>query len=119
MARTPGPMAEGSWSVGLYLDERADAAQGEALQAIFTGAAGGVMSNLAPLIGTVLGVKTVPITWTKDGKHRSMEIPGVAHLAVHAAPSLGDAEIWATNAHPFAPEGISFAVGDAGSTWED
>jgi hypothetical protein len=119
MARAPGPMAEGNWSLGLYLDERADSAQREALQAIFTGAAGGVMSHLAPLIGNVLGVKTVPITWTKDGKRRSLEIPNVAHLAVHAAPGQGDAEIWATNAHPFAPEGLAFAVGDAGSTWED
>jgi hypothetical protein len=119
IARTPGPMAEGNWSVGLYLDERADAPQRDALQAIFTGAAGGVMSNLAPLIGNVLGVKIVPITWNKEGKSRTLEIPGIAHLAVHAAPSLGDTEIWATNAHPFAPGGVSFAVGDSGSTWED
>jgi len=119
MARTPGVMAAGNWSVGLYLDERADTAQRDALQAIFTGAAGGVMSHLAPLIGNVLGVKIVPISWNRDGKRRTLEIPGVAHLAVHAVPSLGEAEIWATNAHPFAPEGVSFAVGDSGSTWED
>jgi hypothetical protein len=119
MARTPGAMAEGNWSVGLYLDERADETQRGALQAIFTGGAGGVMSNLAPLIGNVLGVKAVPINWTKDGKRRSLEIPGIAHLAVHAAPALGNAEIWATNAHPFAPEGVSMAVGDPDSIWED
>lgn len=119
IARTPGPMGEGNWSVGLYLDERADEGQQQALQAIFTGAAGGVMSNLAPLIGTMLGVRTVPITFTKDGKRRSLEIPGIARLAVHAAPGLGGAEIWASNAHPFAPQGVSLAVGDEGSTWED
>jgi len=119
MARTPGAMAAGNWSVGLYLDERADAPQRDALQAIFTGAAGGVMSNLAPLIGNVLGVKIVPISWNKDGKRRTLEIPGIAHLAVHAAPGLGDAEIWASNAHPFAPEALALAVGDSGSTWED
>jgi hypothetical protein len=119
MARTPGAMADGNWSVGLYLDERADEPQREALQAIFTGAAGGVMSNLAPLIGDVLGVKAVPISWKKDGKRRSLEIPGVARLSVHAMPSMGEDEIWAVNAHPFAPAGISMAVGDAGSTWED
>jgi hypothetical protein len=119
MARTPGPMGQGNWSVGIYLDERADAAQREALQAIFSGAAGGTMSHLAPLIGNVLGVKTVPIHWSKDGRRRSLEIPGVAHLAVHAAPGMRGEEIWARNAHPFAPEGVSFAVGDEGSTWED
>ena len=119
MARAPGPMGEGNWSVGLYLDERADAAQRDALQAIFTGTAGGVMSMLAPWIGTVLGVKAVRMTWTTEGKRRSLEIPGVAHMAVQAAPGLRDAEIWARNAHPFAPEGICLGVGAAGSTWED
>jgi len=39
--QTPGPMAEGNWSVAAYIDERADDKQTEALGAIFTGAAGG------------------------------------------------------------------------------
>lgn len=120
MARAPGPMAEGNWSVALYLDSRADERQREALQAIFGGAAGGPLANLAPLISTVLGAKTAPITFSKDGKRRSVEIPGVLRLAVHAAPSVvPDKEIWAVNAHPLFPEGVAMAVGDEGSTWAD
>jgi hypothetical protein len=120
MVRTPGPMADGNWSVAAYFDERADERQQQALQAIFTGAAGGPMASLAPLISQVLGVKTAPITFRKDGRNRSLEIPGTARLAVHAAPSLvPDQEIWAANAHPFNIEGVAMAVGDAGSTWED
>jgi hypothetical protein len=39
---------------------------------------------------------------------------------VHAALSMvPDKEIWATNAHPFALEGLAMAVGDQGSTFED
>jgi len=34
---TPGPMADGNWSVAAYIDERADDEQTEALSAIFTG----------------------------------------------------------------------------------
>jgi hypothetical protein len=45
---TPGPMAEGNWSVAAYIDQRADDKQTEALGAIFTGAAGGPMAALAP-----------------------------------------------------------------------
>jgi hypothetical protein len=52
---TPGPMAEGNWSVAAYIDERADDKQTEALGAIFTGAAGGPMAVFAPLIGENLG----------------------------------------------------------------
>ena len=38
VAHVPGPMIEGNWTVALYLDERADPRQHEALQAIFSGA---------------------------------------------------------------------------------
>ena len=71
IARTPGPMADGNWSVALYLDERANEQQSQALQAIFTGADGGPMASLAPLISTVLGAKAVPINFQKEGKRRS------------------------------------------------
>src|SRR3990172_7330556 len=113
MARTPGPMADGNWSVALYLDDHADAQQQEALQAIFTGAAGGPVANLTPLISAVLGAKTVPITFNKGDKRRSVEIPGVMKMAVHAAPGLvPDKEIWAVNASPLALDGLAMAVGD-------
>lgn len=120
IARTPGVMSEGNWAVALYLDERASDQQRDALQTIFTGSAGGPVAGLAPLISSVLGVKSVPITFEKAGQHRSITIPKVMHLAVHAAPSVvPDKEIWATNAHPFAVGGVAMAVGDPGSTWED
>jgi len=120
MARTPGPMADGNWTVALYLDERADPQQREALQAIFSGAAGGVMGHLAPLIGSVLGVKFAPITFQKEGQRRSLEIPGVAHMAVRALPGLiPDKEIIAVGASPFNADGVAFAVGEQSSAWED
>src|SRR6266536_5095617 len=118
-AYIPGPLAEGNWSVALYLDERADEQQRQALQVIFTGADGGPLAALAPLISTVLGVKAVPITYQKEGKRHSVEISGIMHLAVHPLPSLDpDAEIWAQNAHPFASS-VAMAIGDDKSTWTD
>ena len=88
--------------------------------AIFTGAAGGPVANLAPLIYTVLGAKIVPIIFNKGERRRSVEIPGLLRLAVRAAPSFApDKEIWAENAHPFNMERWVFAVGDEGSTWQD
>jgi hypothetical protein len=120
IARTPGPMADGNWQVALYLDDQADDGQREALQAIFTGSAGGVMANLAPLIGEVLGVRSAAIRWRKEGRERSVEVDDVMKMAVHAAPSINpDGEIWATNAHPFAPEKVAMAIGDANSTYAD
>jgi hypothetical protein len=120
MARSPGTMSAGNWTAAVYLDERADKRQREALQTIFTGAGGGPLGGLAPLISTVLGIKTVPITYRKEGKRRAVEIPGVMQMAVRATPGLdSEKEVWATNAHLFAPEGVAMAVGDTGSTWAD
>ena len=120
IARTPGPMANGNWQVALYLDDRASEEQSAGLQAIFTGGAGGVMANLAPLIGEVLGARSASIRWHADGKHRSIHVDDVMSLAVSAVPSINpDGEIWAANAHPFAPAGVAMAVGDAGSTYSD
>jgi hypothetical protein len=86
--QTPGPMAEGNWSVAAYIDERADDKQTEALGAIFTGAAAGPMAAFAPLIGKNLGVKKVPITFRIEGKKRSAEIPGILHLSVDPLPTM-------------------------------
>lgn len=121
MAHIPGPMIEGNWTVALYVDERADARQQEALTAIFSGGAGGTMGAFVPLIGEVLGVKSVPIHYAVEGKRRSVEIPGVMSMAVRPVDSaMGeDREMVAVNAHPFAPEGVVMAVGEAGYNLND
>jgi hypothetical protein len=119
-ARTPGPMAEGNWSVAAYIDERADEQQTVALGAIFTGAEGGPMAAFAPLIATHLGVKKAPIRYAIDGKNRSGEIAGVMRMAVEPIPTLHPSgEIWATLGHPVAPDRIALAKGSAGSTFGD
>ena len=114
IARSPGTMAEGNWAAAVYLDEKADDHQREALQAIFTGAAGGrPLGGLAPLISTVLGIKSAAITYEKRGKRRAVQIPNLMDMGVHPAPGLDpEKEIFATNAHPFAPEGVAMAVGN-------
>jgi hypothetical protein len=119
IARTPGPMGQGNWTAALYVDERGDADRREALRQIFSGAAGGTMGHFAPLISTFLGVKAVPITFQKDGRRRSVEIPNLMHMGVQALPNGTPEGIMASNLHPFNLEGVALAVGEAGSTWAD
>jgi hypothetical protein len=117
--RTPGPMGAGNASVALYIDDRADARQATALQAIFGGAAGGPMGALAPLVTNFLGAKQVPIRYTIEGKHRAVEIPDVMSLSIQAVPNLGtDREIILEMAHPFADR-LVIATGDPGSIYHD
>src|SRR5260370_162833 len=60
-AHSPGHMLEVKWKVALYVDERANQGQQDALTQIFSGQGGGHLAGLAPLIGEVLGVKAAPI----------------------------------------------------------
>jgi hypothetical protein len=120
MLHAPGVMAEGNWSVAAYIDERADDRQTAALGAIFTGAEGGPMAAFAPLFGTNLGVKKVPIRYAIQGRNRSVEIPGIMQMAVAPIPTLHPSgEAWAAVGHPVAPDRLALAVGREGSTFAD
>jgi hypothetical protein len=108
----PGPMGEGNWAVGAYIDERADDKQTEALGAIFTGAAGGSMATFAPLISKNLGTKKMPITYRIEGKKRSAEIPNILHMAVDPLPTMHPSgEMWANVGHPVSPDKLALAMG--------
>lgn len=117
---SPGVMADGNWSAGTYIDERADPEQTEALTAIFSGAAGGPMAAFVPLIGKNLGVVKAPIRYRNEGKRRSAEIPGVLQMAVDPLPTMHPSgEMWVNIGHPVSPDRMGLAVGSVGNTFSD
>jgi hypothetical protein len=69
---------ESKVSIGIFMDERADDAQREALQKVFSGQAGGWMGIFAELVGEVRGLEFVPIEFkvAKDLAYWRAEIPG-------------------------------------------
>ena len=73
-----GEDSEGIISLGLFLDESADDRQREALQAVFSGQAGGWQAEFAKLIGDVRGIEFVPISFevANDLAFWRAEIPG-------------------------------------------
>jgi hypothetical protein len=73
----PGPLAEGSWTVGLYLDERASERARAALVEILSGRAGGPLGWFSIMIAEFLGVKSVPIRFEKKGRGWLLEIPRI------------------------------------------
>jgi hypothetical protein len=71
VVRTPKRMLDGNWQVALYLDDRANDTQAQALGAIFSGQAGGHLAALGPFIGQVAGVTAAPISFeSQNGKRR-------------------------------------------------
>jgi len=110
-AYTPGVMAEGNWSVAIYVDERGSREQRAGLEAILSGDAGGPLSRLAPLFGRRLPTRAVPITLEIQGQRRTLTIPETAEVTVEGIKGLGDREVWLDNVGHFASSRLAAARG--------
>ena len=82
---TPEAMGKGNWSVGLIVDDRANAEQRDAVTSIASGAAGGPMSALSGLIGKFLGVESAPIRFDHSGTRWSVKASNMVEMAAEAA----------------------------------
>jgi len=67
LLHAPTAMGEGNITVGLIIDQVASDAQAQAIGDIVTGAAGGPMEALGPLVGKVAGIERRPIKFESDG----------------------------------------------------
>jgi hypothetical protein len=74
IADTPKVMSEGNWRLGVFIDAAASDEQAEKLGAVFSGALGGPMEALEPLVGENLGVERLPIEVHEDGLKHSIRI---------------------------------------------
>ena len=84
----PQVMGDGGWRVAVYIDEQADESQREAIADHSLRAAGGPPEALGALLGEVLGVKFVPMTYEiRDGTRR-FEVPGIMEVEVEPVCAL-------------------------------
>jgi hypothetical protein len=75
MARhRPRDLTKDSWFVELYVDERAGPEQAKALEAIFSGKAGGYIATIFQRIGKVTGIRTTKISFEKTGRKRGLRV---------------------------------------------
>src|ERR1700754_3621950 len=74
VADTPKVMAEGDWRLGVIIDAAASDQQAEKLGGVFSGALGGPMEALGPLVGENLGLERMPIEVQEDGTRHSVRI---------------------------------------------
>ncbi len=122
-AHSPGHMLEGKWKVALYVDERANQSQQDALTQIFSGQAG---AALAPLIGEVLGVKAALIEYRSEGKRRSLHLGDVADAEIEGLPGQDGGDVTVASAPFAAVPGVPLVVAkskqmrfsDYGLKWE-
>lgn len=101
LAYAPGNMKDGGWKVALYVDERADEKQADALGSIFSGQAGGHLAALGPLIGEVLGVRPAKISFDGLDKTFKLSVDGLGSAEIEALSGQGGGPVQVSG-HPLA-----------------
>jgi hypothetical protein len=76
-----------SWTAVVFVDDRATPDQEAVLLRLFTGQLGGAVADLAGLIGEVVAVERVPITFTVDGGKGRLVIGAIVEAEM--APFVG------------------------------
>jgi hypothetical protein len=74
VAETPKVMTDGNWRLGVFIDAAASDEQAAKLGGVFSGALGGPMEALGPLIGENLGVERATIEVREQGLMHSVKI---------------------------------------------
>ena len=67
IAHVPGNILQGNWRAAVYLDEKMTPKQEEAILNVYTGKLGGPVGELVKLVGEVVSVEKVPITFDVQG----------------------------------------------------
>jgi len=89
VADTPKVMSDGNWRLGVVIDEAASDEQAEKLGAVFSGALGGPMELLGPLVGENLGVERLPIEVKDNGVKHSVRIGDAVNIEIEDVVSFG------------------------------
>ena len=89
VTETPKVMTDGNWRLGVFIDAAATDEQAEKLGAVFSGALGGPMEALGPLVGENLGVQRVPIEVREDGLTHSFKIGNAVDFEIEDIVGFG------------------------------
>jgi hypothetical protein len=98
---SPGSLTDGGWRLALYIDDKANEKQKEALTTIYGGQAGGHPAVLAGFVSELMGVKSASIEFKEEGKKRHLVIKGIGENEMHAIDGENGADVKVTG-HPLA-----------------
>ena len=123
---TPGVMTDGNWTSALYIDERANPQQREALVQIMSGKMGGPAERWMSLTSNFVGIKYVPIEFKAEDGVRSVTIPNVMdfHVEPIIARNQTEAMLLANTAHGvnrdlYLAKGTRGIYTDHGMRWDN
>ncbi len=87
VAHIPGNILEGNWRAVVYVSDNASPEQKEALLNVYTGKLGGPVGDLVQLVGEVVSVESVPISFEVDEGKGTLRIGDVGFAEME--PYLG------------------------------
>jgi hypothetical protein len=82
VAHIPGNVLDGNWRIVVFLDDGASEEQQQALLDVWTGKLGGPVADLAQLVGEVMGMERVSVTYKVE------EAKGAMKYGDHATAML-------------------------------
>lgn len=89
VAETPKVMTDGNWKLGVFIDAAASDEQAAKLGGVFSGALGGPMEALGPLVGENLGVERAAIEVREHGLMHSVKIGDAVDFEIEDIVSFG------------------------------
>lgn len=114
---TPKVMTDGNWRLGVLIDAAASDEQAEKLGGVFSGALGGPMQALAPLIGEDLGVERVPMEFSSEGGRHSVTLGDKGRVVLEDIVPFGvETGEPARMVGIFHPAGSEVTLGKAGDS---
>ncbi|HTL25935.1 MAG TPA: DUF1326 domain-containing protein [Burkholderiales bacterium] len=87
IAHVPGNILKGNWTAAIYLSNNVTPKQEEAILSVYTGKQGGPVADLVKLIGEVVSVEKVPITFDVQGGKGLLKIGSTGYAELE--PYLG------------------------------
>jgi hypothetical protein len=89
LAHVPGNILKGNWKAAVYVSDNATAKQKDAILNVYTGKLGGPVGDLVKLVGEVVSVESVPITFNVQGGKGTIKIgdAGYAELEPYISAS--------------------------------
>jgi len=89
IAHVPGNILKGNWKAAVYVSDNATPPQKAAILNVYTGKLGGPVGDLAKLVGEVVSVESVPISFDVQGGKGTIKIgdAGYAELEPYVSAS--------------------------------
>jgi hypothetical protein len=82
LGHIPGNILQGNWNVRIYVDDKASAAQKDALLNVWSGKLGGPVADLAKLVAKIDAVEQVPIAFEVEGVKGHLKVGDAVDAAL-------------------------------------